>query len=148
MARTKGTRQLGVEVSESLLDEFKAFCEKRGEKVRHHLELAIRRHLDNPPLPLVPPPPPVLPAPALTSPLPPITVPDSKQPASTLNTPLREMKLSVRTRGKLSRAGIATVGELAQRTADDLLDLKQFGMTGLTEVRERLAKLGLHLKGD
>ena len=56
MARTKGTKQLGVEVSEALLDEFRAFCEERGEKVRHHLELAMRRHLDNPPPPLVPPP--------------------------------------------------------------------------------------------
>ncbi len=83
MARTKGTKQLGVEVSESLLDEFKTFCEERGEKVRHHLELAIRRHLDNPPPPLVAPtpvprppvPPPPLPVPAELPPLPPVTAP-------------------------------------------------------------------------
>jgi len=27
MARTKGTKQLGVEVSDSVVDEFRAFCE-------------------------------------------------------------------------------------------------------------------------
>lgn len=65
MARTKGTKQLGVEVNAALLDEFKAFCETRGETVRKHLEFAIRRHLDNPPPPPVAPPP-----------LPPVTTPE------------------------------------------------------------------------
>jgi hypothetical protein len=63
---TKGTRQVGAEVAEGLLDEFKAFCEGRNETVRHHLELAMRRHLDNPP--------PV----AVVPPLPPVTAPGEK----------------------------------------------------------------------
>ncbi|WP_439628821.1 hypothetical protein [Gemmata sp.] len=82
MARTKGTKQLGVEVSEALLDEFRAFCEERGEKVRHHLELAMRRHLDNPPPPLVAPPappPPPLPVPTKITPLPPVTAEGAEQ---------------------------------------------------------------------
>ena len=66
MARTKGTKQLGVEMSEGLFDEFKAFCAARGETVRHHLELAIRRHMNTPPPP---------PQRVETPPLPPVTVP-------------------------------------------------------------------------
>ena len=66
MARTKGTKQLNAEMSELLFDEFKAFCANRGETTRHHLELALRRHMDNPP------PPPVKVA---APPLPPVTSP-------------------------------------------------------------------------
>lgn len=69
MARTKGTKQLAVEVSEALFEEFKGFCSDRGETVRHHLELALRRHMDNPPPPPKPvevPPLPPIPAPGAT----------------------------------------------------------------------------------
>lgn len=72
MARTKGTKQLGCEVNEALLEQFKAFCAARGETLRYHLEMAMRRHLANPPeieKPTVPPVPP----------LPPITVPPPKR---------------------------------------------------------------------
>jgi len=72
MARTKGAKQFAAEISESLLDEFKAFCEQRGETLRYNLEAAIRRHMDNPPPPLTPPPPPAYP------PLPPVTSPASE----------------------------------------------------------------------
>ena len=66
MARTKGTKPFNAEVSELLFEEFKEFCAKRRETVRHHLELALRRHMDNPPPP---------PKPAEVPPLPPITAP-------------------------------------------------------------------------
>ncbi len=69
---TKGTKQLGAEVSGDLVDEFKGFCEKRGETFRHHLELAMRRHLDNPPPP---------PKPAEVPPLPPVTASGVEKPA-------------------------------------------------------------------
>ena len=61
---SKGTAQLGAELDSTLLEEFRAFCRGRKESVRTHLEIAIRRHLDNPPPPLrpeVPPLPPVTP---------------------------------------------------------------------------------------
>lgn len=73
---TKGTRQMAVEVTTLLADEFKAFCKGRGETVRQNLEAAMRRHMDNPPPPLVPPPPPVYP------PLPPVTPPGGGKPKS------------------------------------------------------------------
>jgi len=73
---TKGTKQLGAEVSSELVDEFKRFCAARGETVRHHLELAMRRHLANPPpapeLPPLPPFPPVTPPTAAAEPVKPV----------------------------------------------------------------------------
>jgi DNA-directed RNA polymerase subunit alpha len=62
--------------------------------------------------------------------------------------PAGDLNLSVRARKCMHRLGIATVGELMQRTADELLEAKNFGQTSLTEVREKLSQLGLKLRGD
>ena len=48
----------------------------------------------------------------------------------------------------MNRLNITTLGELIQRTADELLEAKNFGMTSLTEVRERLGQHNLKLRGD
>ena len=40
------------------------------------------------------------------------------------------------------------LGDLVNRTADELLESKNFGMTSLNEVREKLAQYGLTLRGD
>jgi DNA-directed RNA polymerase subunit alpha len=37
---------------------------------------------------------------------------------------------------------------LIQRTADELLEAKNFGMTSLNEVRDRLTQYNLKLRGD
>ena len=41
------------------------------------------------------------------------------------------------------RLGLTTVGELVRRTPDDLLECKNFGVTSLNEVREKLTAHGL-----
>ena len=38
--------------------------------------------------------------------------------------------------------------DLVQRSADELLESKNFGMTSLNEVREKLGQYGLSLRGD
>jgi DNA-directed RNA polymerase alpha subunit len=43
---------------------------------------------------------------------------------------------------------IKTVGDLANKTIGELLQLRNFGRTSLREVRDKLADLGLHLKRD
>jgi DNA-directed RNA polymerase subunit alpha len=48
----------------------------------------------------------------------------------------------------MNRLGINTMGELINRTADELLESKNFGMTSLNEVREKLRQYGLSLRGD
>jgi DNA-directed RNA polymerase subunit alpha len=74
--------------------------------------------------------------------------PLSEEEQAVLNKPVSDLNLSVRARKCMNRLGINTLGELIQRTADELLESKNFGMTSLTEVRERLAQYGLTLRGD
>jgi DNA-directed RNA polymerase subunit alpha len=74
--------------------------------------------------------------------------PMSEQEAAVLNKPVTELNLSVRARKCMNRLGINTLGDLIQRTADELLESKNFGMTSLNEVREKLRQYGLTLRGD
>jgi len=74
--------------------------------------------------------------------------PLSEQEQAVLNKPVSELNLSVRARKCMNRLGIATLGELIQRTADELLESKNFGMTSLNEVREKISTYGLTLRGD
>jgi len=74
--------------------------------------------------------------------------PLSDQEQAVLNKPVADLNLSVRARKCMNRLGINTLGELIQRTADELLESKNFGMTSLTEVREKLRQYGLSLRGD
>jgi DNA-directed RNA polymerase subunit alpha len=74
--------------------------------------------------------------------------PLSPEEQAVLNKPVSDLNLSVRARKCMNRLGINSLGDLVQRTADDLLESKNFGMTSLTEVREKLSQLGLTLRGD
>src|SRR5215813_13566958 len=74
--------------------------------------------------------------------------PLSEEEQAILGKPVSELNLSVRARKCMNRLGINTVGEVIQRSADELLESKNFGMTSLNEVREKLAQLGLTLRGD
>ncbi|WP_425395489.1 DNA-directed RNA polymerase subunit alpha [Aeoliella sp.] len=62
-----------------------------------------------------------------------------------LNLPIAELKLSVRASNCLESENILTVRELVTRSEDALLEVRNFGETTLTEVREKLTELGLHL---
>ncbi|UCG33222.1 MAG: tetratricopeptide repeat protein [Phycisphaerales bacterium] len=63
-----------------------------------------------------------------------------------LNKPVSEIELSVRSRKCLQRLGIVTLGELASRTEAELLGAKNFGVTSLNEIKQRLAEHGLSLR--
>ena len=63
-----------------------------------------------------------------------------------LNRSVAELELSVRSRKCLQRLGVATIGELTQKSDAELLATKNFGMTSLTEIRRRLSELGLSLR--
>jgi DNA-directed RNA polymerase subunit alpha len=62
-----------------------------------------------------------------------------------LNMSLAELELSVRATNCLESENINTVRDLVQRTEDQLLEVRNFGETTLTEVREKLADIGLRL---
>jgi DNA-directed RNA polymerase subunit alpha len=72
----------------------------------------------------------------------------TEQEQAVLSKPVSELNLSVRARKCMNRLGINTLGDLVQRSGDELLESKNFGMTSLSEVREKLAQLGLSLRGD
>lgn len=65
-----------------------------------------------------------------------------------LDRPIADLNLSVRARKCMIRLGLNTIGELLRRTGDDLLECKNFGVTSLNEVREKLTQYGLKLRGD
>lgn len=62
-----------------------------------------------------------------------------------LNMPIAELNLSVRAGNCLESENILTVRELVSRSEDQLLEVRNFGETTLTEVREKLRDLGMHL---
>jgi DNA-directed RNA polymerase subunit alpha len=64
------------------------------------------------------------------------------------NAHITELNLSVRSRKCTTKLGITTITELTQRTAKDLLKVKNFGTTSLNEVRHKLEIRGLKLKDD
>jgi len=65
-----------------------------------------------------------------------------------LERPIGDLNLSVRARKCMGRLAINTIGELVRRTGDDLLECKNFGVTSLNEVREKLSHFALKLRGD
>lgn len=65
-----------------------------------------------------------------------------------LDRPISDLSLSVRARKCMVRLGLTTIGELVRRTPDDLLECKNFGVTSLNEVREKLTVHGLKLRGE
>jgi DNA-directed RNA polymerase subunit alpha len=60
--------------------------------------------------------------------------------------PIEELDLSVRPYNCLKRAGINAVGDLVQRTEEEIVNVKNFGRKSLDEVKEKLAVLGLTLR--
>lgn len=60
--------------------------------------------------------------------------------------PIEELELTERPRNCLKRASINTIGDLVERTSEDLLSITNFGQKSLDEVVERLTQRGLELR--
>jgi len=58
---------------------------------------------------------------------------------------IEELDFSVRTYNCLKKANILTIGELVQYSEADLMNIRNFGKKSLTEVKDKLAMLGLNL---
>lgn len=63
-----------------------------------------------------------------------------------LNKTMDDLELSVRARRALDRLGVTTIVELINKTEAELLGCKNFGVTSLNEIKERLESLGLSLR--
>jgi DNA-directed RNA polymerase subunit alpha len=63
-----------------------------------------------------------------------------------LDLPIEDLDLSERPRNCLKRAQVNTVGELIDKTVDDLLAITNFGQKSLDEVIQKLDERGLSLR--
>src|SRR5216110_722436 len=63
-----------------------------------------------------------------------------------LDHPIEDLDLSERPRNCLKRAQVNTVGELVEKTEDDLLAITNFGQKSLDEVIQKLDERGLSLR--
>ena len=64
-----------------------------------------------------------------------------------LDLPIEDLDLSERPRNCLKRGQVNSVGELLEKSADDLLAITNFGQKSLDEVIQKLDERGLALKG-
>ena len=64
------------------------------------------------------------------------------------DTPIEELELGVRSYNCLKREGIETVGDLINKSEQELMCIPNFGRKSIEEVRERLEKNNLKLKGE
>ena len=63
-----------------------------------------------------------------------------------MDLPIEDLELSERPRNCLKRAQVNTVGELLQKSEDDLLAITNFGQKSLDEVIAKLDERGLSLR--
>ncbi len=63
-------------------------------------------------------------------------------PPDRYNTPIEDLALSVRAYNCLKRSGLMTVGQVLEKSEDELLALRNFGRKSYDELRDRLIELG------
>jgi DNA-directed RNA polymerase subunit alpha len=64
----------------------------------------------------------------------------------TLAKPVTELDLSVRARKALALLNVSSIGDLCMKTEAELMGVKNFGMTSLLEIKEKLVEMGLGLR--
>jgi DNA-directed RNA polymerase subunit alpha len=73
---------------------------------------------------------------------------DESELSGELATTIEELNLSVRSYNCLKREGINTVGDLVQRSEQELMDIRNFGQKSIDEVKAKLEELGLGLREE
>lgn len=69
-------------------------------------------------------------------------------PPDRYNTPIEDLSLSVRAYNCLKRSGLMTVGQVLEKSEDELLALRNFGRKSYDELRERLVEMGFLQPGE
>jgi DNA-directed RNA polymerase subunit alpha len=72
--------------------------------------------------------------------------PGEDEASGVLATPIEDMDLTVRSYNCLKREGVTTVGELTQKSEEDLLEIRNFGQKSIDEVKAKLEDMGLGLR--
>ena len=73
---------------------------------------------------------------------------EEDQKEKVLEMTIEELDLSVRSYNCLKRAGINTVQELANKSEEDMMKVRNLGRKSLEEVKHKLDELGLGLRKD
>ena len=73
---------------------------------------------------------------------------EEDQKEKVLEMTIEELDLSVRSYNCLKRAGINTVLELANKSEDDMMKVRNLGRKSLEEVKHKLEELGLGLRKE
>ena len=63
-----------------------------------------------------------------------------------LEKPIEDLDLSVRSYNCLKRANIHTIGELTQKTVNEMIRIRNLGRKSLKEVEDKLKEFGLSLR--
>lgn len=71
---------------------------------------------------------------------------EGQEEPNLLSRPIEDLELSVRSFNCLKRAGIDTIGQLADRTEEDMMKVRNLGRKSLDEVKQKLLGLGLGLR--
>jgi len=69
----------------------------------------------------------------------------SEEATRNLEKPIEDLDLSVRSYNCLKRAGIHTLGELIEKTEEDMMKVRNLGKKSLKEVKQKLEELNLSL---
>ena len=72
--------------------------------------------------------------------------PEEEVVSGVLAQPIEDLDLTVRSYNCLKREGVTTVGELLQKSEEDLLEIRNFGQKSIDEVKAKLEELDLTLK--
>src|SRR5665811_973282 len=71
---------------------------------------------------------------------------DKEDVSDALKTRIDSLDLSTRTLNALTTANIRTLGGLARKKREDLLEVEGIGEKGISEIKKVLSKFGLNLK--
>jgi DNA-directed RNA polymerase subunit alpha len=69
----------------------------------------------------------------------------NEESSRNLEKPIEDLDLSVRSYNCLKRAGIHTLGELIEKTEEDMMKVRNLGKKSLKEVKQKLEELNLSL---
>ncbi len=76
----------------------------------------------------------------------PVKTQETREQEELDNKPIEELELSVRSSNCLRAANINTLGELREKSLDDLEKIKNLGKKSLNEIEEKLAEYGVELE--
>ncbi len=74
--------------------------------------------------------------------------PDESALSGEMAITIEELNLSVRSYNCLKREGVNTVGDLVQKSEQELMDIRNFGQKSIEEVKQKLADMNLGLREE